>query len=51
MNGFSALREWEMISLALGDREDMSKRADKDKRKTRVTLGTQVWHRVTASIF
>ncbi len=26
MNGFSALREWEMISLSLGDREYMSER-------------------------
>lgn len=26
MNSFSALREWEMISLVLGDREDMSER-------------------------
>lgn len=34
MNGFSALREWGMISLALGDREDMSERCSGGRTRT-----------------
>lgn len=40
MNGFSALREWEVISLALGDREDMSKRCSGGRART---TGRHVW--------
>lgn len=40
MNGFSARREWEMISLALGDREDMSKRCSGGLTRT---TGRHVW--------
>lgn len=40
MNGFSALREWEMISLAPGDREDISERYSGGRTRT---TGKRLW--------